>query len=125
MSLSPPTRLTPALVLNEQRRIFEQACAERFEGGRQIARAEIDALVHLADRVGKDMAAWSDAAMRLDVSLSRSFDPRRAAVLVLESVFDEVLTPEAWRLLASFLERVSSCPSTEPWAGRWSPIMER
>jgi hypothetical protein len=28
-------------------------------------------------------------------------DPHRAGRLVLESVFDEVLSPEAWRVLAA------------------------
>jgi hypothetical protein len=105
MSSPPFNHSTPPSALGQQSRDFEQACANRFDGGRRIARAEVETLVCLANRVGKDLAGWSDAAAQLDLSLARSFDRRRAAVLVLESVFDDLLTPEAWRVLAAALEQ--------------------
>jgi len=72
------------------------------------APVETARLTDLAAAVAADLADWSKRLERLDVGRSAPFDAGRAAALGLESVFDEVLTPDAWRVLAAAFELVAS-----------------
>lgn len=57
----------------------------------------------LATRLAADVNAWRIMVDRLDHAAGGRLDVRRAATLVLESVFDEVLVPSAWRVLSAAL----------------------
>jgi hypothetical protein len=78
---------------------LRQACVERFEAGGAVAAAEIETLTRLSRTLVGNVGQWRSLAGDLD--LCERFDADRAGRLVLESVFDEVLSPEAWRLLAA------------------------
>jgi hypothetical protein len=44
---------------------------------------------------------WLPASREGRLNLAASFDTRRAGALVLESVFDEILSGPQWRILAA------------------------
>jgi 5'(3')-deoxyribonucleotidase len=72
---------------------------EAFETGAAHAQTEAMALADLAEAIARSLGEWRD--LLRDVDLARAFDARRAARLVLESVFDDILTPAPWRVLAA------------------------
>jgi len=78
--------------------------ALRFAAGARLAQAEAEALHRLAATLTDNLAALTPLVAGLEGALLRPFDPRRAGLLMLESVFDEVLAPDAWRVLAAALE---------------------
>ena len=80
--------------------------ARRLEAGRAVAREEIDALTALAGAINRNVREWDARLAPLD--LDHGFDARRAGTLILETVFDEVLSPEAWRVLAAALDLAES-----------------
>jgi len=51
---------------------------------------------------------WADITADLDLAMARPFDLDRAARLVSESVFDDLLDPGAWRILSAALDRESA-----------------
>ncbi|MDQ2859596.1 MAG: hypothetical protein M3T55_02490 [Pseudomonadota bacterium] len=65
-------------------------------------------LARLAAALAANLADWGERLDRLEVGRRAPFDPGRAAALVLESVFDEALTPDAWRVLAAAIGLVAS-----------------
>ena len=75
----------------------------RFEAGGSLARRDIQRLSALAERLGRDVIAWSGAVRDLEGGALRPLEPRRAGLLLIESVFDEALIPEATRVLAAAL----------------------
>jgi len=79
------------------------AHAQAFAAPGEIAR-----LTGLAAALAASIADWNGRLDRLDVGRCAPFDADRATALVLESVFDEVLTPAAWRVLAAAVEIVAS-----------------
>jgi len=102
ISLFNYSRVTsPARLLNElsgSETELTVHCVERFDAGGHVAEQEFRQLLTLAAAIGRDVQAWSALTGRLE--LARRMDKRRAGILVLESVFDELLTPVAWRVLA-------------------------
>jgi hypothetical protein len=76
-------------------------CRAEFEAGHVVADDEIRALSELAESIGRGLVDWR--RQMAEITLGRPLDARRAGVLVLESVFDEVLEPCAWRLLSDAL----------------------
>ncbi|HEY5288516.1 MAG TPA: hypothetical protein VIJ59_00655 [Caulobacteraceae bacterium] len=62
-------------------------CVESFEAGG-----------NLAETIARGLKDWGVLLDRL--SLGRRLDPSRAGVIILEAVFDELLEPVAWRVLA-------------------------
>ncbi len=74
------------------------------ECGGLIAGEEIDALDALARRVWRDVNDWGAAMATIETSGIAPFDPSRAAALVLETVFDEALAPDPWRVLSAALD---------------------
>ena len=62
-----------------------------------VAARDLRRLATLAKQVVDDLAGWADRVAALDCAAA--FNPDRALLLVLESVFDEVLTPDACRVL--------------------------
>ena len=62
-----------------------------------VAARDLSRLAALAKTVIDDLAGWGDRLEALDCAAP--FNAARATLLVLESVFDEVLTPDASRVL--------------------------
>ena len=82
-----------ALLANER--------AATVEAGRFEARRENAALDELARSIAQATTQWRDLDRPLD--LATPYDPARAGELILETVFDEILDPAAWRVLAAAL----------------------
>jgi hypothetical protein len=80
---------------------LRDVCIERFEAGGVAAGAEVIALAALAMAIARNLADWR--ALTRTLELAAPLDLRRAGALVLESVFDEILAPDAWRVLAGAL----------------------
>ena len=83
--------------------------AVRFETGGRLASRDIQRLSLLAERLGREVMAWSGALRDLEGGAARPLEPRRAGRLLVESVFDEALIPEATRVLAAAL--ALACPA--------------
>ena len=79
-------------------------CREDFEAGHLVADEEIRALSGLAQAIGRGLVEWRDISQGL--ALAAPLDPRRAGTIVIETVFDEVMAPEAWRVLSDAFELV-------------------
>ena len=67
-----------------------------------VAGRDLSRLSALAKVVIDDIDGWRDRLEALDCA--GPCDRARAALLVLESVFDEVLTPDACRVLSAEME---------------------
>ena len=63
----------------------------------RVAARDLSRLAALAKQVVDDLAGWADRVTALDCGVT--FNPDRALLLVLESVFDEALTPDGCRAL--------------------------
>lgn len=103
MTLSDP-RGDRLRALDAAREAFVDACAGRFEAGRAAALAEAETLGALAGAIAQSLASWRTVFRRLDLAGEVAFDPDRAGALVLEAVFDGLLEPCAWRVLAGALD---------------------
>ena len=68
-----------------------------------VPTSDLASLSVLATRLAADVNGWRDIVDRLDRAAGARLDPSRATTLVLDSVFDEVLTPSAWRVLSASL----------------------
>jgi hypothetical protein len=85
-------------------------CASRAPAGRSIGETDIAALRELAQGVAEATRAWTTPFERLDLARSlggrhpAAIEPKRAGALILESVFDELVDPGAWRVLAAALD---------------------
>jgi hypothetical protein len=90
--------------LDDHVRDFTQACAARFEAGSALARADVDRLVTLAERLTSDIQTWNQALLALEVSRDGAFDPARTGQVIVECALDDVLTPAAARVLAAALD---------------------
>lgn len=62
-----------------------------------VAARDLSRLAALAKQVVDDVAGWADRVDALDCAAA--FNPDRALLLVLESVFDEALTTDGCRVL--------------------------
>lgn len=67
-----------------------------------VAARDLGRLAALAKTVVGDIDGWGDRFEALDCAAA--YDRPRAAVLILESVFDEVLTPDACRVLSAEIQ---------------------
>ena len=90
---------------------FDDHCREfiddarrHVEAGESLARQEIEGLTSLADHVVASLGLWRERANRLDLSLRSAFSVAEAARAVAETVFDDVLQPEATRLFAAAID---------------------
>ena len=90
-----------ALLAHE--RDYADLCAQRCEGGRRIARLDTTVLVELALAIKGSAIIWADLFEGLDLAVCAPFDSERAASLVAECVFDELLDGAAWRVLNAAL----------------------
>jgi hypothetical protein len=69
--------------------------------GRDQGNRDLAALFDLAESIAQAVGEWRDLISGCE--RQSPCDPRRAAVLILESVFDELLPAPHWRLLAAAL----------------------
>jgi hypothetical protein len=83
---------------------FSRESAAQVAAGRATAAADLALLLDLAHDLAADVRSWTDFVGRLGVASPGGFTPRRAADMVLETVFEEVLTPAACRVLATAVE---------------------
>ncbi len=83
---------------------FTRHCAARAQAGRAVAEADLEILDQLASSIARDLKDWAILVHRLDLAATGAFDPRRAAALIAESVFEEILSPDAWAVLSASLD---------------------
>ena len=83
---------------------FVQDCAHRLEAGGASTQGEVRKLADLGERLAADLTAWDQAVADLHLARQTRLRPGRAGQLLIESVFDEVLEPDATRLLAAALD---------------------
>ncbi|MGI8841550.1 MAG: hypothetical protein ACR2F8_12335 [Caulobacteraceae bacterium] len=86
---------------------FSAASAQRIELGARHAEGDAVRLMGLAAAIAAGVADWRGRIKSLEVGAGLAFNEARARTLLMESVFD-VLTLEAWRVLAAALDLV--CP---------------
>ncbi|HEY1879593.1 MAG TPA: hypothetical protein VGG68_06655 [Caulobacteraceae bacterium] len=84
--------------LNDSTADLAARCREDFEAGQAVADEEIRGLAGLAQAIGRGLTEWRGLSATL--ALAAPLDARRAGTIVIETVFDEVLAPDAWRVLA-------------------------
>jgi hypothetical protein len=85
-------------------RDFLAAAAPDLESGEQLARADIDRLAALAELVVRSLVQWRDRLSAVEVAVRRPLSVPLAARLVTEAVFDDLLEPEATRVLAAAMD---------------------
>ena len=85
-------------------RDFLQEARRRSEGGDHLARREIERLAGLADQVIRSLGDWRDRAGRLDLALRAPLHLPQAARALTETVFDDMLEPEATRVFAAAID---------------------
>ena len=103
MTISDP-RGDRLRTLDAAREAFVEACAGRFEAGRTAALGEVETLDALARAIAKSLASWRPVFQRLDLARVADLEIRRAGALLMESVFDDVIEPDAWRVLLAALD---------------------
>lgn len=86
-----------------------QRCVADFEAGAWVADDEIRGLCSLAEAIGRGLTEWR--ALAAPLTLVAPLDARRAGEIVIETVFDEVLAPDAWRVLADAFALVELGPA--------------
>jgi hypothetical protein len=85
-------------------------CEARFEAGGRVAGRDIQRLGALAERLGRQVVSWGEALRELEVAAAQPLNAHRTARLLIETVFDEALIPEATRVLAAALALVCPAP---------------
>ncbi len=81
----------------------------RFEAGDSLASRDIGRLSDLAQRLGREVKAWARAIGDLEGGAVGPLEPGRSCCLLIESIFDEALIPQATRVLAAAL--ALACPA--------------
>jgi hypothetical protein len=104
------SRQTALRVFDAFAHAFARDAAHRIERGSSLAAGDIERLAVLAERLASDVRAWGQAIDTLDVGLNRALSPRQAGRLLIESVFDDALTPPATRLLGAAFDLAASAP---------------
>ena len=84
------------------------ASGRSIDLGARLAAGDVTGLTGLAGALAASLADWGRRLEGLDLTRRGAYDETRAASLLLESVFDEALTPAAWRVLAAAVEIVAS-----------------
>ena len=76
---------------------------ERFEAGDAAATADLATLTELARVLASDLSHWCAFVARLHGSVGVA-DPGRFRNLVVETVFDDLISPAALHLLAAAVD---------------------
>jgi hypothetical protein len=97
-------------------RVFDAMTSElsrhydaRFEIGAALASRDIRRLSALAERLSREIGAWGRAIGELEAGAAGPLESHRSGRLLIESVFDEVLIPEATRVLTAAF--ALACPA--------------
>lgn len=90
--------------LDSHCRDFVDEARRTTEGGERLARREIEGLADLADHVVRSLGHWRDSAARFDLAQRAPLDVPLAARVMVETVFDDVLAPEATRVFAAAID---------------------
>ena len=97
-------RATRLAAFDAHSRDFLEGARHRTKVGEHLARREIEDLSGLADQVVRSLGDWRDHLGRLDLSLRTPFNLPQAARVLTETVFDDVLEPEATRVFAAAID---------------------
>jgi hypothetical protein len=89
---------------------FAQDASARVERGASLAAGDVERLAALAERLAADIETWGHAIETLDVGRDQPFRPEQAGRLLIESVFDDALTPPACRVLRAAFDLAASAP---------------
>ncbi|MGI9170222.1 MAG: VOC family protein [Caulobacteraceae bacterium] len=100
----PDPAIDPIHALDAHVEAFVAEAIEGVELGGRLARDDVARLSRLAAVLAAGLADWRGALDALEVAPRAGFDERRAGALLLESVFDDLLAPAAWRVLAAALD---------------------
>ncbi|MGI9168998.1 MAG: hypothetical protein ACR2FH_02310 [Caulobacteraceae bacterium] len=106
VSPMPDPALDPIHVFDAHVEAFVAEAADSVERGGSLARDDVGRLSGLAVNLATALADWRGLLNALEVPPRAAFDERRAGALLLESVFDDLLAPAAWRVLAAALDLV-------------------
>jgi hypothetical protein len=89
-------------------RLLQDFAAAAFADGPDGAAPadETETLERLGLAIATAVTQWRD--LSADLSLLRPLEPARAGVIILETVFDEVLDAPRWRTLAAAFADASS-----------------
>lgn len=96
--------------LRNQRLNALDACSHELLAGPlaglngSCARRELESVAALGEAVVRSLRAWRDLFRELEFSALGPFSVPAAARLVSEAVFDELLEPEASRLLGAAMD---------------------
>ena len=96
-------------------RALAETSGARLEAGFQASTADIERLWGLAKTISDDVGRWGRACRELDVAAAGAFPPEDWRPRLLESHFDDALTPQAARLLAAALDTVPEAVNPRPW----------
>jgi hypothetical protein len=113
MSLSDP-RGALLHAFDAHAQAFSADAADRGELGARLSHGEIAHLTDLAGALAASLADWRRRVEPLDLARRAVFDEGRAGTLVLESVFDDLLTPDAWRVLSAAFDLARRPARTAP-----------
>jgi hypothetical protein len=80
------------------------AFTQAFPGHARGARRDLDTLTDLADAIVASLAFWGRLCERLDLAREPGRGWGQAGALLLENLFDDVLVPEAWRVLRAAVD---------------------
>ena len=93
--------MLPTHLLRRKLSDFDAAASDLMrDGGRE---SDLDRLDVLAKTLAADTRRWRDIVDGLEGAAGARLNPGRVLAIILESVFDEVLSAPAWRVLAANL----------------------
>jgi hypothetical protein len=82
--------------------------ARRVDAGQSVAKDEIEVLIGVAGAIRRSVGDWGRRLTSID--LDRPFDRRRAEALIVETVFDDVLTADALTVLGTAIALTDAPP---------------
>jgi hypothetical protein len=85
-------------------RDFLDEARRSADAGDHLARRDIEGLTALADHVVRSLANWRDRLDRLELCARAPMSVALAARAVTEAVFDDLLEPDATRVLAAAID---------------------
>ncbi len=83
---------------------FSAHARSEYQAGCHVAVNDTACLAALADQISHSLHTWNPLLSSLEVSRSRPLHADRDMTLILEGLFDDLLEPYAWRLLAAAVD---------------------
>ncbi|HEY2050460.1 MAG TPA: hypothetical protein VGH03_14040 [Caulobacteraceae bacterium] len=97
-------RATRLAAFDAHSRDFLEGARRRTGVGEHLARREIEDISGLADQVVRSLDDWRVRLGKLDLALRAPLTLPEAARALTETVFDDVLEPEATRVFAAAID---------------------